>query len=318
MLSCSKKTSTEEKAYENKSNPVETNFGDGVGSSSQLNFTSSFPRNWGPIGHDGNPYVTNRFKIYSDKASLSIKKKMASYAETALDGIFKFMSMSDHDDYKYFKFNSGFTARRIHIMADFEQQLQGGRAYRDGVVMRSIDSPRYFQFWSEAQYRHTIRHEIYHVIEFLLIGNPSFQQANSVWFREGGANYGAQYHRIQKVSELSDWKDEMSSIPGKGNPTLIQVWSDFPKTIIDTGRTVEYYGFFELTVRYLLDPVGAGGNHDDLKKHYADLGKGIPFATSLANNFGISLSNLQINWFSLMDAYLKNPNRINTKSIISF
>ena len=68
-----------------------------------------------------------------------------------------------------------------------------------------------------------------------------------------------------------------------------------------------------LTVRYLLDPVGAGANHNDLKQHYIDLGNGIPFATSLQNNFGVSLSALQTNWFTIMDTYLKNPNRINTE-----
>ena len=131
-------------------------------------------------------------------------------------------------------------------------------------------------------------------------------KANSVWMRECGANYGARFHRVQSLEELDQWKEDMRNVPGGGNPVPLLVWSDFPQEIRDQNREIEYYGYFELSVRYLLDPKGHGKETSDLINFYKDLGEGIHFRTAFRTNFGISAIDFEAQWWDLMSDYLSN------------
>ncbi|MCH8123891.1 MAG: hypothetical protein IH853_12315 [Bacteroidetes bacterium] len=269
--------------------------------SNGLLFDGSWTVGWPQLGHDGKPYESERFIVYSEMSSQASRQSVANIAEEALDDILSILGVT----YDEFTFLPSYTSRKIHIMADWNQMAQSGLAYRDGFIMRALDSPRYQSAgYTQESYRRVLQHELTHVTEFLLIGDPTRQQANDVWLREGFANYGARHHRIQTVDELDAWQAKNANVPGGGNPIGIHVWANFPQSVIANNTTIEYYGFFELASRYLLDTNGNGTTIDDLKAMYEDLGNGMLFWTSFENRFGMTISYYEANWWELMRTYL--------------
>lgn len=234
-----------------------------------------------------------------------MRTQMATEAETALEDIKSIIEYQEGD----FDFQPNWAAiwgaNKIHILADYGQVSQWGLAYRDGLIIRSKDSPLFngdTERWSRV-----FQHEITHVAEFLMIGAPRYQQTNTVWMREGFANYGARNHAVQTIQEIDAWLDKRANVPGQGNPIAIRVWGDFPQEIRDIpGETTSYYAFFELGVRYLLDPNGQGKTIQDMKAFYDDLGRGIPVSTAFVTHFGMTLDHFEENYWDLMRSYLNN------------
>jgi hypothetical protein len=182
---------------------------------------------------------------------------------------------------------------------------QSGLAYRDGVIIRATDSPRYRAAgYTPDSYRSLMQHEVFHVVEFLLIGNPTHQQANDVWLREGFASYAADIHHVQTVEELDTWRERMKDVPGGGNPIGIHVWSNFPQSVLDSNSTIDYYRYFELAVRYLLDPVGLGRTIEDHKALFEDLGQGVAFSNAFQRHYGLQLAVFQAEYWDRIRAYL--------------
>lgn len=266
-----------------------------------LIYGGSWTSGWPELGHDGERVESSRIIVFSNYATMETKEFVSERAEVALDFLLDSWQVSWDD----FDFLSTYPKKKIHVFADHDQGVNGGLAYRDGIIIRSPGSPRYIQFgWTTQQWEHTLRHELSHVMEFLLIGTPGFQQANTVWLREGGANYGAGKHDVQLLSELLDWKEQMKDVPGEGNPIKIEVWQDFPQSVINSNTTINYYRFFELSTRYLCDPEGNGTSISNLKQHYEDLGAGKRLENSFEDNFGILLQDFEDNWWDLMEVYL--------------
>ncbi len=254
---------------------------------------------WNNRWHDGSPVESENFIVYSEASSQEMRQQIAEEAEVAYADIKTIINYEEGE----FRFRSDYKTEQIHIMADFQQQNQAGLAYRDGLIIRAKDSPRFNG--DEDRWHKVFQHEITHVVEFLLIGEFQHRQANTVWMREGFANYGARNHRIQTLNQLKNWQDLMRNVPGGGNPIEIRIWSDFPAVIINSNRTIEYYGFFELTVRYLLDPKGQGKTIDDLKAYFDDLGLGMPVEEAFLKHFEMDMEALQANWWTIMEEYLK-------------
>jgi len=72
-----------------------------------------------------------------------------------------------------------------------------GLAYRDGIIIRALDSPRCVTAgYTPQRYRLVLQHEIAHGTEFLLIAEMRLQQSNDVWL-EGFANYAARNHQCR-------------------------------------------------------------------------------------------------------------------------
>ena len=128
-----------------------------------------------------------------------------------------------------------------------------------------------------------------------------------MWLREGFANWVAAPapSYVTRPEQLDAWQAQMADVPGGGNPIDILTWSDFPQEVLNANRTIEYYAFFELATRYLLDPNGHGGTIDQLKLLYEDLGAGRSFPSALRDRFGLSLSAFRQDYFALMRDYLE-------------
>jgi len=266
--------------------------------------TVKFKGSWTPfypeLFHDGSPFTGVNFIVYSEKSSQNWREEVAELAEQSLSDIKSRFNLN----YEDFDFVGTQSDRKIHILTNYDQ-WNIALAYRDGIIIRSKDGPNFFG--DHETWQKVFQHEITHVIEFLLIGDFSRRNANTVWMREGFGNYGARNHRIKTVGELRLWQEKMKDVPGQGNPINIKGWSDFPQSVIDGGNTGEYYCFFELAVRFLLDDVkGNGTNIDNLKAYYEDLGNGIPHESAFNTHFGLTLNEYQSNYWTMMEEYLKD------------
>ena len=94
---------------------------------------------------------------------------------------------------------------------------------------------------------------------------------------------------------------------GQGNPISIIIWDNFPATVLSNSTTINYYPFFELTVRYLTDAEnGHGTSIADVISFYNDLGTGMPLDIAFEQHFGMSMATFENSWWDLMAAYLSN------------
>ena len=271
-----------------------------------LIYDGSWRVGWPQLGHDGKPIESKHFIVYSEQSSMEARTKLAEMAEEALGDILTILEVT----YDAFTFLPDYDTPQIHILADYNQMASSGLAYRDGIIIRALDSPRYVTAgYTPQKYRLVLQHEIAHVTEFLLIAEKRFQQSNDVWLREGFANYAARNHAVRTVAELESWQDSMKDEIGGGNPIGIHVWSNFPQTVLISNTTINYYRFFELGTRYLLDPNGNGTTIGDLKTLYEDLGEGIEFRRAFQNTFDISVADYEANYWNIMRDYLSRTEK---------
>ena len=141
------------------------------------------------------------------------------------------------------------------------------------------------------------------MVEFLLMGVSGYQYANEGWLREGSASHLARIHTVRNRAQLKAWIVAQAAVPGGGNPIGIHVWNDFPASVLGANRTIDYYPFFKLAVRYLVDPEGHGGTVEDLVALHEELGRGVPLPAAF-EAIGISLASFEASYFDLMRAYL--------------
>lgn len=253
-------------------------------------------------GHDGLPYASDNFIIYSDFSKMAARKQLADMLEAAFQELQERLSVTK-DDFDYLPGSS----QQIEIYADYDQNTTIGLAYRDGIILRALDSPYFVQFGSTIESTNRlIRHELMHVVEFLLIGTPRYSHASDVWIREGCASYvaGPFPSTIVSTPQVESWEDQHQGTSHGGNPIRIHVWEDFPTEVLANSRTITYYPFFELACSYLFSPSGAGNDLSHLTALYEDLGGGIPFATAFETHMGLNLQDFEAQYFDLMKAYL--------------
>lgn len=280
--------------------------GSGGASTPEQNNTSStnlvagsWTIHWSDALHDGNPVNSENFIVFSEASSLTSREDVLISAEAAFTDIKIMLNVADSD----FDFMPNWGSEKIHILSDYAQRNQIGLAYRDGIIIRAKDSPRYNG--DSTNWQNILQHELTHVVEFLLIGDANFRQANAVWFREGFASYGARIHTIQTLEELNQWKADNLNVEGQGNPISIVVWDDFPSVVLNNATTITYYPFFELTVRYLTDSEnGHGTTTSDVINFYNELGTGMPLDAAFELHFGITMQDFEDSWWELMSDYL--------------
>lgn len=259
----------------------------------------------GPWGHDGEPLVTEHYMVFSGHASIEARQRVADIAEESLAEIFEQVGVTTDE----FDWQPGWDPQKIHILALADQDFRSnsGFAYRDGLVIISDEHPNYQNFGFDSErHKRLIKHESYHVVEFLLIGDPQYQQGNDVWLREGMAQYVSRPRpdEITTREQLDTWRADHAELVDAGNPIAVHVWSDFPDEIVSAGQTFSYYQVFELAVRYLLDENGHGASARDLVRIYDDLGRGLSFPVAFELHMGMSLQSYEDNFWALMNGYL--------------
>jgi hypothetical protein len=264
-------------------------------------YTGSWTPYYPTLLHDGVPVESDHFIVYSNYSSQLARAEVSARAEALWPEILEHYAVEDSD----FTWLDAYDSHKIHLFADYGVMNQSGLAYRDGAIMRAVDHANYDQFYTEESYRRVLKHEISHVVEFLLIGTFVHRQANDVWLREGGATYsGGAGSPIDTVAKLDAWRAAMANVPGAGNPIGVHVWSDFPAEILAANRTIEYYPLFQLATRILVEPEGNGTTMADLVALYDDLGAGVDFPTAFQSRFGISLVQFELAFFTIAESFL--------------
>ncbi|NIO28628.1 MAG: hypothetical protein GTO29_08755 [Candidatus Latescibacteria bacterium] len=134
--------------------------------------------------HDGHPYESQNFVVYSDEASQEARQAVAEIGEELLtELVSEFGIVGD----EMLRFPPGQDKIHIYAYKNRDEQNWGARAYYCGFIIWSLDHEersRDLDF-----YRATAKHEMVHVVEALLKGRDvaNFPVAIRVhvWFSEG-------------------------------------------------------------------------------------------------------------------------------------
>lgn len=276
-----------------KDNPVDTKEMVDSGSWYETGFT--------PWPHDGNPYESENFMIYSDDASLEARQQLSEICEEAFARIVERLGITDLSILQF----PADRDNKIHIYAykDYAPSEWGGQAFYGGYLIYSLDNPVRTD-WGHTTldlYVPLIRHEMMHVVQTLILGNNDESYLWS-WFSEGIAieiSDDIFYTRIDTQAEL----DDLIATYGQRNAVAIRHSWDRPNDIEGIG-TYYYYPMYWLALRYMIDPQGQGGTFHDVLDVLLDGTRGMTFNNSLKNRFGISQSEFETEFFALMDEYL--------------
>lgn len=255
--------------------------------------------------HDGKPFASENFMVYSDGASLEARQRLAVLAEEVLVEVVDEMGVDPATMFRY-----PADQDKIDLYANRYNILEGGgaRAYYAGVIICSFDNEARSEATDVRSVRLILKHELVHVVEALLkgrfvgdvaVGDPDRMP---VWFSEGtaealsgGSTGGAPRTLDQMNGLIAKW--------GRINPIAWRV--DLPLWELDPGEYPEYYyPMAQLAVEYLLDPDGLGRSPEDLAAVMFDMGDGVSFASAFEAHFGISESDYETQFFARMDTYL--------------
>lgn len=246
--------------------------------------------------HDGAPCQSVYCTMYSDAASYQLKQRLGQLADTGFVRIMRLFHCTDMSDFIY---PPGYSKIEIYINKNHSESVNW--AYWGGFIftIRTED----ISGWAYDYSVYTLRHELLHVLEFLIEGRGGL--ATDVWFREGIATYvgcleSPAYQTVRTLDELEIWIAQNEHTPGNGNPIAIHSHSDLP----DGANRHEYFRFSELAVRYLLDHQGLGRSCQDVTDLFYDMRRGVAFPTSFEDHFGLSLSDFEEGFFDRMRVYL--------------
>jgi hypothetical protein len=258
------------------------------------------------FGHDGHPYESDNFVVYSGFSSQAERIYVAEVLEGRFVDLKTRLGIASHDEFEY---PAG--DERIDVLT---LRYQGtdvfwtGQSYRYGLIVHAPDSPRYAEEgYTRDLYTQLLTHELMHVIEYLLVGTEGEYYDVEKWFHEGIAVYvaGPPPNQVRYASEVERWQLEMGGLHGGGNPVSVETWADFPAEIVDDAAEVgRYYLYFELAFRYLVDPEGHGKTLSDVKSMYLDIREGLSFEEAFESRMGMSVDYYETNFFDLIVEYL--------------
>jgi hypothetical protein len=255
--------------------------------------------------HDGHPYESEHFVVYSDGASLEARQRLAALAEEVLLEVVDEMGV---DPATMFRFPAD--QEKIDLYANRYNVVEGGgaRGYYAGVIIWSFDYEGGGESTDVGSVRVALKHELVHVVEALLKGNyvgdipVGDPRRMPVWFSEGtaealsGGSTGGAPRTLDRVNDLI-------AEYGRINPIAWRV--DFPPSeSVLRAYSNYYYPMAQLAVEYLLDPKGLGKSPEDLAAVMLDMGNGVSFAAAFESRMGISESDYEAQFFARMDTYL--------------
>ena len=244
------------------------------------------PYNW---SHDGQPYSSEYFSVYSDGASIELKKKAGEFCDTKFVEILEMFSFNNHSDFLLPPEND-----KINLYIN-QNHDEGIAAAYWGTIIITIREDDF----DTTRYDYLFKHELTHEFEFLIEGTVNL--GTDVWFREGIAIYGGGgLDYIKNIDGLNNWISKNSSFPNLGNPITIHNWDDFPEGSDVTG----YYTVFDVVMKYILDSNGLGRSIDDVLTLFYDIRNGVSFTIAFQNNFGISLEEFEDDIFDRLGKYL--------------
>ncbi len=248
--------------------------------------------------HDGKPYESENFVVYSDGASVQARQSLAQFGEELLTELRQQFGMADNG---IFLFPPGQEKIHIYTYKNHFPRQWGGWAYYGGFLIYSLDHEERGEAGHTAldMYVPVVKHELMHVVESLMkaSGNPDLVD---VWLTEGIAEVVSGGTAGGQVTDLVRMNDLIATY-GRLNPIAMHQYR-YPNT---EGVVYNYYyPMFQLAATYLFDGAGHGRSWQDLKNLFVDVRSGRGFSAAFEDRFGISLSEYEDRFFTLMNNYL--------------
>ncbi|MEJ2678171.1 MAG: hypothetical protein P8174_03740 [Gemmatimonadota bacterium] len=246
--------------------------------------------------HDGDPYQSSFFAVYSDAAGDTVKRQVG---ETA-DGLWgRLLGLFDMHDSWIPAYPPGATGLEIYVNRAQAENINW--AYWGGFIITVRASDVTGPVRDYVVY--TVGHELTHELEFLMEGREVL--GADVWFKEGiavlvGCLESTAFQTIRTLGELESWIAGNADLPGRGNPVAIHGDSDYPAG----ADRHQYYRLFELAMRCLLDARGWGRSIGDVRGVFMDLANRVPFSTSFLERFELSVATFEAEFYDRLRAYL--------------
>ena len=249
-----------------------------------------------PWPHDGKPFESELFTIYSDGASREALAELAEIAEDVLADLMDRLEIASPD---VFVLPPGQQSIHLYAYKYHYQAEWGGQAFWGGMIIFSLDHPKLTEFTERGHYTRLVTHELTHVIQNLLVGS-NLSYSTHTWFEEGLAELVSALDAERSIWTEADLNQRIAQF-GELNP--IAIHNDILPDIENVG--VQYfYPMFELTMRYLLDPQGLGHSLQDVRDVFLDMRDGTSFSGAFQTAFGISVTDLQNEFFVRIRQYL--------------
>ena len=227
-----------------------------------------------------------------------MKQQLGEIADEKFGEILKLFNFEKVSDFIY---PPDYSKIEIYINRNHTENINW--AYWGGFIITIRSSDISGNWYDYTTY--TVSHEMTHEFEFLIEGRESL--GTEFWFKEGiavhvGCLESPAFQKVESLSELEAWISENKNVSGQGIPVKIHYISDFPAG----ADWHQYYRFFELAMRYLLDGKGFGKSYQDVLSVFYDLQQGKSFPVSFENHFGISVSDYENEYYDRMRTYLSS------------
>lgn len=245
--------------------------------------------------HDGNPVEGSCCIVYSDGASQDLRQQVAGFVDNKWEYVLDLFDFENTGDFLY---PPGYDKIDVYISRYNEPRIAA--AYWGSVLITILSDAVNID-----NYDYLFMHELTHVFEFLIEGTVNLEADH--WFVEGIAIYsGGGFEYLTTVEDLDYWISINSSFPGTGNPIAIHKWDDYPEGSDKTG----YYCYvYDVTMKYILDPIGLGRSLQDIVNLFYDIRNGSNFSDAFQSNIGIDLAEFEENYFETIRSYLIDKNQ---------
>ena len=247
--------------------------------------------------HDGEPFESENFTIFSDAASQEARLELAQLAEDIFDEIKQLFEIENNDVFLY---PPGQDKMHIYTYKNYFPKDWGGWAYYGGLLIYSLDhlGRQEFGHTEPDIYIATLTHELMHVVESLLKGSGNPDMVD-VWLTEGLAEVVSGGTAGGSIKDL-DTMDALSERYGSRNPIQMHQY-DYPP--IEGIIFYYYYPMFQLAVEYLVDIAGHDKSFIDLKNLFLDVSVGVEFETAFEERLEIGLQEYEREFLGLMNDY---------------
>jgi hypothetical protein len=247
--------------------------------------------------HDGSPYESESFVVYSDRASPDARREVADVAEDVWAELLDEFSIEPG----MLRYPEGQDKLDIYAYHDYNPQDWAARAYYGGLIVWSPDHDQ--RQTGINRLSPVLKHELVHVIQYLISGRES--TPFDVWFIEGlpVATAGDIGGAIRGLDQL----DRLTAEYGTISPISVKSYSQI--TSPEAGEHF-HYPMFQLAVEYLMDDDGHGGSPVDMRDVMIDVAEGASFEAAFEDRMGLRVDDFEDEFFSLMSAYLpqyRNP-----------
>lgn len=242
--------------------------------------------------HDGNPIESKTFIVYSDAADLEARRKVADVAEDTWAELLGELGIGP----EMLTYPEGQDKLHIYAFQDYNPKDWEARAYHGGLLMWSPDHEQ--QLTARTRFAPVIKHELVHVLQWLLAGPNS--PPLEAWFTEGlpeaitGGTAGG-------AIRARDRLDHLTADYGLISPISVESYAEI--TSADAGERF-YYPMFQLAVEYLIAEDGYGRSWTDMRDVMIDVGEGESFESAFEAGTGVGLDGFETEFFSLMSGYL--------------